>query len=122
MFLKLTRLDVTDHGIFGRLETEGWACATLERHDIAIPVGEYPITIYDSPKHGNIPLLSNVPGRSMIEIHEGNWERQSLGCILVGRERAVIEGREGINASKDTLRQLIALITASPSPVYISIT
>lgn len=123
MKITLIRLDVTDHGIFGKLNTEGFQCVTLERHDIDIPVGTYLISMYQSPEHGLIPLLNNVPGRSMIEMHEGNWEFNSKGCILVGKARADIDGDgyDDITASKDTLKQLVKLIQASPSPVYISV-
>jgi hypothetical protein len=123
--IKLIRIDVTDHGVFGHLSVEGLSfnCVTLERHDIDIPIGRYLITLYTSPKHGLIPLLNNVLGRSMIEIHEGNYEHDSKGCILVGKARADIDGDgyDDITASKDTLKQLVKLIQDSPVAVYISI-
>jgi hypothetical protein len=51
----------------------------------AIPPGRYPVTIYPSPHFGReMPLLQNVPGRSEIEIHFGNYPTDSRGCILVG--------------------------------------
>ena len=121
MKLILIRLDATDHGIFGKLEAGDFSCSTLERHDIAIPEGNYKIEMYQSPTHGLIPLLKNVPGRDMIEIHEGNFEYNSKGCILVGKSRAWIGGVEGINASKDTLKQLTQLIQSSLLNVSISI-
>lgn len=121
MLLKLTRLDVTDHGIFGKLETEGLSCVTLERHDIAIPVGSYKLVLYTSPEHGLVPLLQNVPNRSMIEIHEGNFEHNSKGCILVGRTRTIIEGQAAISQSKDTLKQLVQLLQQCQEAVSISI-
>ena len=88
--ITIKRLDVTDKGIFGHLSTDnGFDCVTLERHDIAIPVGTYKAILYNSPDHNNqlVPLLQNVPGRSFIEIHWGNWEKDSKGCILVGTTR-----------------------------------
>lgn len=124
MKITLIRKDITDHGIFGTLDTDnGFSCITLERHDIYIPVGTYHITIYDSPEHGNIPLLLHVPGRSMIEIHEGNFEYNSKGCILVGKSRTDIDGDgyDDIGQSRDTLKQLVKLIKDSQDPVYISI-
>lgn len=89
MQICITRLDATDYGIFGKLKCNGFECVTLERHDIAIPEGTYPVTLYASPSHGNkvVPLLHNVPNRDFIEIHSGNWETDSKGCILVGMER-----------------------------------
>lgn len=121
MLLKLTRLETTDHGIFGKLETEGFSCVTLERHDICIPAGTYSIELYNSPVHGLVPLLTNVPGRSMLELHEGNFEHDSKGCILVGQTRTMIEGVDGISASRATLAQLVKAIQQSPTPIEISI-
>src|SRR4051812_9800604 len=82
MKLALKRLDATDHGLYGHLSTDGFDCVTLERHDIFIPCGTYKISLYKSPEHGIVPLIEGVPGRSMIEIHEGNFEHNSKGCVL----------------------------------------
>ena len=61
-----------------------------------VPVGTYQVRPYLSPEKGLVYRLHNpelkvigwgeVPAgyRSAIEIHPGNWARQSLGCILVG--------------------------------------
>lgn len=87
MDIKILRIDVTDHGIFGHLTCEDFECITLERHDIAIPIGRYKASIYKSPAHGEVLLLSGVPNRYWIEIHGGNKEEDSKGCILVGYKR-----------------------------------
>jgi hypothetical protein len=112
MKLTIVRVDITDHGIFGHLSCDGnpFNCLTLEHHDIDIPEGTYKVTIYKSPEHGLIPLLNGVPGRNMIEIHEGNWEANSKGCILVGKDRTMINNKEGINQSKDTLKGLMSVL------------
>lgn len=102
--IHLKRIDATDHGVFGHLEWDNFDCVTLERHDTLIPEGTYKVTLYDSPKNGcKVPLLS-VPGRTMIEIHPANWEKQLEGCIAVG------ENREGyaIEHSKDTFHQMMS--------------
>jgi hypothetical protein len=53
----------------------------------AIPPGRYKVTVYNSPHFGReVPLLEDVPGRSEIEIHYGNYPTDSRGCILVGLE------------------------------------
>lgn len=100
----LRRLDVTDHGVFGHLEMEGFDCVTLERHDTLIPEGTYKVTLYDSPKNKRQVPLIHVPGRQFIEIHAANWETQLEGCIAVG------ENREGyaIEHSKDTFNQMMS--------------
>lgn len=87
MKMILTRVDVSDKGLYGHLDCEDFSCVTLERHDMAIPTGTYRVTLYDSPVHGKVPLLKNVPHRAWIEIHAGNWEKDSKGCILVGTKR-----------------------------------
>ena len=88
MRIKLTRLDATDQGIFGKLSAGDFHCVTLERHDIFIPPGVYKVIFYNSPAHKClVPMLEGVPGRSYIEIHWGNWEKDSKGCILVGTRR-----------------------------------
>lgn len=88
MKLKLTRLDVTDKGVFGHLVIEGFDCVTLERDDKLIPCGTYKVTRYHSPRlNRTVLLLHNVPGRDMIEIHNANWESQLEGCIAVGKKR-----------------------------------
>lgn len=103
----LTRLDSTDYGVFGHLELDdhSFDCVTLENHALDIPVGTYPVHFYNSPEHGEVPLIE-VPGRTCIEIHEGNWERNSKGCILVGHHR---DG-DAIDDSRTTLAKLIAAL------------
>jgi hypothetical protein len=52
----------------------------------AIPVGTYDgILRYDHPDKWRIEL-TNVPGRSNVQIHTGNTPDDSEGCILVGME------------------------------------
>ena len=87
MQIKIVRVDATDKGIFGHLTCENFECITLERHDIAIPTGTYKAVPYKSPSRGDVLLLQGVPHRSWIEIHSGNKEEDSLGCILVGYKR-----------------------------------
>lgn len=63
-----------------------------------IPDGEYPVTVYQSPNKGEVLLLHDVPGRSMIEIHIGNYATKHgdvgdiLGCILPGTSYSDING------------------------------
>lgn len=114
MKLTLQRLEVTDYGIFGHLTAEdgGISFVTLERHDISIPAGSFEITLYDSPEHGLVPLLKNIPGRDWIEIHEGNWEHNSKGCILVGTCRDALD-KTMIDNSKVALKSLIECLKQS---------
>lgn len=73
-------------------------CSTLERppddpEHPCIPEGEYEVLLVPPgphlaerfPKYTLFPELQNVPGRSGIFIHPGNYARDSEGCILVGQ-------------------------------------
>lgn len=117
MKLTLVRVDANDRGLFGKLITDGFECVTLERHDIAVPCGTYRVTLYQSPSHGLVPLLHDVPGRSMIEIHEGNFEWNSKGCILVAARR----NGDCIENSRVTLRKLVAILTLAKDDSWIEI-
>jgi hypothetical protein len=53
--------------------------------ETAIPAGRYRVSLFRSPHFGwFVPLLHDVPGFSMVEIHPGNTSRDTAGCILVG--------------------------------------
>lgn len=84
-------------------------CYTLEppkRENIkprAIPPGTYELTIRFSPKHGRlIPHVENVPGFSEIEIHIGNYPKDTEGCCLVGTTRS-LDFVGGSHGAFDTL-------------------
>lgn len=53
-----------------------------------IPAGTYAVTISHSPHLGyDTPEVMNVPGRSNIRIHIGNFPEDVLGCLAVGQTR-----------------------------------
>lgn len=56
----------------------------------AIPLGKYNVSYTYSPKFGkNMPEIMNVPGYSGVRIHVGNFAKDTLGCLLLGKNRAV---------------------------------
>jgi hypothetical protein len=72
-------------------------CYTLERQlyvpgmtkPYAIPEGAYPLILQPSPKFPDwsvIPHLQDVPNFTEIEVHDGNWPSDLLGCTAVGTE------------------------------------
>lgn len=76
----------------------------------AIPYGDYEVVLYHSPRFKRvIPLLKNVPGFEMIEMHMGNSSIDSEGCILVGSLPEV--GKDQLTYSLTGLRILVDYLT-----------
>jgi hypothetical protein len=64
----------------------------------AIPSGRYRVTLVWSPKHEcMVPLVNDVPGFSAIEIHWGNTDRDTAGCLLLGSSH--IPGQDMVSGS-----------------------
>jgi hypothetical protein len=49
-----------------------------------IPEGHYECEKIESPRHGTCYLVKDVPDRSAILIHKGNYVTDTQGCILPG--------------------------------------
>ena len=61
-----------------------------------IPEGTYQVKKRNSPKFGKGTLeICNVPGRSNILIHPGNFTREIQGCVLLGERFSDID-KDGI--------------------------
>lgn len=72
----------------------------------AIPLGEYELELYNSPKHGMVPLLKNVPGFKYVEIHKANKAEELLGCIAVGAIRLPT----GVQMCATPLQEIVELM------------
>ncbi len=55
-----------------------------ERYISCIPKGTYTCKRVDSPKYNDTFEVMDVEGRDHILFHHGNWERNTMGCILLG--------------------------------------
>lgn len=67
----------------------------------AIPAGCYKLQRYESPRFGKLlPLLLGVPGFGAIEIHTGNYVKDTQGCILVGETLSCLHGNPYIEYSR----------------------
>lgn len=89
----LTRTQDDGVQTLGELDFFGFKFNTLElswknnQRDIScIPKGTYDVEYTFSPKFMRYTYeIKNVPGRSGIRIHKGNYFNQIQGCILLGR-------------------------------------
>lgn len=111
MILTLRRIARKDTYTIGKLYIDGvYMCDTIEDKDrglddsmdekeikakkvygeTAIPYGTYKVSITYSPKFKKMmPLIEDVKGFSGIRIHSGNTAKDSLGCIIVGKNKKV---------------------------------
>ena len=67
-----------------------WGCLELpwlnnQRRISCIPKGNYKAIKHNSPKFGESLWLQDVPNRSEILVHKGNYHFDILGCILIGK-------------------------------------
>lgn len=101
-------------------------CLTLEngwqqnkRQVSRIPAGVYRLSIRKfggwherlskrfPAMHAGAIELADVPGRSAILIHPGNWHRDTLGCILPGKESGFAgDGAYAVLQSNDAYREI----------------
>lgn len=135
--LHLVRLEQTDFATYGQLiDAENKAVAvTLERpwlnnqHDVScIPAGTFTALRFPAGS-GKRPYdvfkLTNVPGRSDIEIHIGNLPHDTEGCILLGSNFGPVNGQRGITGSAAAFSKFMtsmrgvdtfALVVLDPEP------
>lgn len=122
MNITLIRTEKNEHGIFGRIVAESgkFNCVTLEHayEDAgSLPFAKIPAGTYVCHRHSPNRLLyetfevMNVRGHSGILIHVGNYNEDSIGCILVGRRIMPRPGGQGnmITSSKNTFNAFMDL-------------
>lgn len=125
----LTRIDSTDtytSGVLSLTKEDGfaWVCKTLELPDkgnqpkiSCIPKGSYECKYTMSPSFKTFTYeIQNVPDRAGIRIHSGNYTRQILGCILLGKTLTDLDkdGIIDITNSGDTIKEFEALMNHEP--------
>lgn len=84
-----------------------------QRRVSCIPVGSYKCKKHRSPKFGWSLWLQDVPNRSEILIHQGNYYTDILGCILIGKDLKDInaDGHQDVTRSKVAMRELMMALT-----------
>lgn len=101
---------------------------TLELPDLGnqtniscIPEGKYKVHRIYSPKFGNCFHVQDVPGRSAILIHRGNYTKDTMGCILVGLNHIDIDndGLKDVSDSTAAMNKLLTIITDNEFELYV---
>ena len=94
-------------------------CATLELPPLdnkvgisSVPLGIYKVKKRISPKFGESFILTDVPGRSYILIHQGNYHTDIRGCILAGSGLKDInkDGYMDVINSGNTVKKLLSIL------------
>ena len=74
-----------------------------QRNISCIPPGEYPIRVFKHSRWGNVVEIMDVPNRSGILIHPGNYVGDTEGCVLPG----LTAGRAVVFNSRVALAQIV---------------
>lgn len=141
--LYLERWETSDEGTFGVLKDSegdilfytgelpryaGDAGVENERQTDCIPDGTYEAAVKDSPKFGRVYQLKDVPNRSGILIHSGNFcgdvakgfKSHVLGCIILGSARGTLDGQQAVTGSKDAMKKFMNMMEGEPFTLHIS--
>lgn len=80
-----------------------------QRNISRIPSGKYKCIKRNSQKYNDHYHVTDVEGRSFILIHHGNFNHQTRGCILVGRDFYDLnhDGNLDVTSSRYTMKQLL---------------
>ena len=88
----------------------GWHDNEVEKS--CIPSGTYTVVKHQSPKFGTCFHVQNVPNRSAILFHAGNFNTDTHGCILVGEQFAKLNNDtyDDVTNSKATMKRLLEVL------------
>ncbi len=124
--VKLVRNQCTYKQSLGNLTiqsngNEVFTCHTLElgwkenqQNISCIPEGTYKVKKRSSEKYKDHFHILNVPNRSMILIHVGNYYTNTHGCILPGEKLIDLnhDGLKDVTSSKSTIAQMNKVLPA----------
>lgn len=94
-----------------------------------IPFGEYDCSIIESPKFGKVYTVKDVPGRTHVLIHKGNFAGDTErglksdveGCILIGNAIGEIGGQRALLASRDAFTRFMEEMGGEPFRLIITV-
>jgi hypothetical protein len=81
-----------------------------------IPEGEYFAIPHRSPTFGRTLWIQDVPNRSEILVHAGNFNHNTLGCVLVGLDLSYLNADRYIDLkdSKKAMNEIMELVGNLP--------
>jgi len=122
----IERFAYAPDGTFGRIKLpNGTQFVTVERpwlsnkaYESCIPDGIYTMEKRRSPvvertSGGNYLEgweITHVPGRTYIMIHPGNWPDNFEGCIGVGMNYQILDGRNAVAQSRSAFAQVMGAL------------
>ena len=117
-YLELIRLETGRQGTFGvLLANKAIFCFTLEpadrlnkKNESSIPTGQYECGQFKSSRYGITLQVFDVPERTGILFHAGNFTGDSQGCILVGSAIGKLKGERAILNSGATHKAFMSLV------------
>lgn len=102
-------------------------------HKTAIPCGRYEVLLDNySPKFGNrepyktlcggcVPLINKVPNFSGVRIHIGNSDKDTDGCLLVGKNTVVGQVTESRSTFESLMKKYLNPARNRKEKVYITV-
>lgn len=127
--VQLLRTSRSSNGTEGKVIAGGYSCYSFElpwkdnqKSISCIPIGEYQAMIRISGKYGRVYWLSNVPDRSLILIHSGNFagdaetglKTHTMGCILLGTNVGFLGNQRAILNSRVAIRMFMEHLNYEP--------
>lgn len=79
-----------------------------------IPTGQYLCEVVNSSKYGRVYEIKNVTDRSSVLIHWGNLLKDTLGCVILGSEVGMLDGKRAILESKDKYNEFMLEMAERP--------
>lgn len=127
--IRLIRTSTSVHGTEGILSCDNLLLYTLELpwrdntpNISCIPAAKYQVAPRRSPKFGDTYHVQDVPQRTHILIHAGNFAGDTTqhlkshvqGCILVGRQRGFIGHQRAVLSSRLAMNDFRDLMDKEP--------
>ncbi|MEA3313535.1 MAG: DUF5675 family protein [Caldisericota bacterium] len=116
--VRLIRLEESSQGTFGVLLICSQVfCVTLERPDLlnernvsSIPAQQYQCIKIRSPQFGETFEIVDVPGRSHVLFHSGNFVASTAGCVLLAQYFGKLQGNRAILNSGATFKKFMEIM------------